>query len=170
MLLDSLVVARHACLVDLYLVQHGEATSQEDDPSRPLTDDGRRQVGRVARAIAAIGIAPAGIYHSGKLRAEQTAQILAETLNPGLSPSRLEGLAPKDDPALAERTVATFAAPVMLVGHLPHLSRLCSQLLVGDPSRPVVAFQNGGVVCLAREGDEGWRVRWLVTPEVTPPE
>ncbi len=151
-------------------MQHGEATSEEQDPSRPLTDDGRRQVGRVARAVATVGIAPAEIYHSGKLRAEQTARILADTLNPDLSLSRLEGLAPKDDPALAERAIATFTAPVMLVGHLPHLGRLCSQLLVGDPSRPVVAFRNGGVVCLGRQGDEGWTVRWIVTPEVTPSE
>ena len=151
-------------------MQHGEATSEEEDPSRPLTDHGRRQVGRVARTVAAVGITPAGIYHSGKLRAEQTARILADALNPDLSPSRLEGLAPKDDPTLAERAIATFAAPVMLVGHLPHLGRLCSQLLVGDPSRPLVTFRNGGVVCLARQGDEGWAVRWIVTPEVTPAE
>jgi phosphohistidine phosphatase len=156
--------------VDLYLVQHGEATSQEEDPSRPLTARGRQQVGRVARAVATAGIAPAAIYHSGKLRAEQTAQILADALGPDLSPSRLEGLAPNDDPTLAEHTIATSAAPMMLVGHLPHLSRLCSQLLAGDPTLPLVRFRNGGVVCLAREGDEGWTVRWIVTPEVTPPE
>lgn len=151
-------------------MQHGEAASQKEDPSRPLTDRGRRQVGRVARAVAAVGIAPAGIYHSGKLRAEQTARILAETLNPDLSPSRMEGLAPKDDLAVAERAIAAFAAPVMLVGHLPHLSRLCSRLITGDPTREVVAFYNGGIVCLGRRAGEGWTLRWIVTPEVAPTE
>lgn len=154
--------------MDLYLVQHGEAASEEQDPSRPLTDLGRRQVSRVARALAAAGIAPAGIYHSGKLRAEQTARILAEALHPGLVPSRMQGLAPMDEPAAAARAIAAFAAPVMLVGHLPHLSRLCSRLVTGDPGREIVAFHNGGVVCLAPRANEGWALRWIVTPDVAP--
>jgi phosphohistidine phosphatase len=165
--LDSLLLALHACTVDLYLVQHGEATSQDQDPSRPLTDHGRRQVGRVARAVAAAGIAPAGIYHSGKLRAEQTARILAEALSPELTPSRMQGLAPMDDPAVAQRAIAAFAAPVVLVGHLPHLARLCSLLVTGDPASEVVAFHNGGIVCLARQGNDRWTLRWIVTPELT---
>ncbi len=156
--------------MDLYLVQHGEAATKERDPSRPLTDHGRQQVTRVARAAAAVGIAPAGIYHSGKLRAEQTAGIFAAALSPGLLPSRLEGLAPNDDPAVAERAIAAFAAPVMLVGHLPHLSRLCSRLVAGDAAQDLVAFRNGGVVCLGRDEEGNWRLRWILPPEVAPAE
>lgn len=36
----------------------------------------------------------------------------------------------------------------MLVGHLPHLARLAAVLLADDPERPVVAFQQGGLVGL----------------------
>ncbi|MDJ0848388.1 MAG: histidine phosphatase family protein [Myxococcota bacterium] len=59
----------------VYLVQHGLAKSKDLDPARPLTDAGRDEAERVARAVAAAGVDPALILHSGKSRAEQTAEI-----------------------------------------------------------------------------------------------
>jgi phosphohistidine phosphatase len=54
--------------------------------------------------------------------------------------------------------------PLMLVGHLPHLRRLASLLLVGDPEREIIRFRNGAVVCLVTmEGR--WLVQWVLTPE-----
>jgi phosphohistidine phosphatase len=52
----------------------------------------------------------------------------------------------------------------MLVGHTPHLARLASLLLTGDPEGDFIDFSMGGVACLRREGDR-WRLRWLITPE-----
>jgi len=54
----------------------------------------------------------------------------------------------------------------MLVGHLPHLSRLASRLICGDEERKVVSFQMGGVVCLERDAEGNWSVRWALTPEL----
>ena len=35
----------------------------------------------------------------------------------------------------------------------------------GEPDRPVVRFQNGGVVCLVRERHtDVWVVRWAIVP------
>ena len=60
-----------------------------------------------------------------------------------------------------------FRSPALLVGHLPHLSRLASLLLVGDATREIVAFRMGGIVCL--ENDAGrWRIKWILTPETVP--
>jgi phosphohistidine phosphatase len=152
--------------VELYLVQHGEAKPEEQDPARPLTDRGREDAARVARAAARSGLRVTAIHHSGKLRARQTAEILAAELKPEKGVSQLDGLAPNDDPHLAERVALRQSAPVLLVGHLPHLSRLASLLLVGDPSREIIAFRMGGMVCLDR-GDEGlWRLRWALVPEL----
>jgi phosphohistidine phosphatase len=53
----------------------------------------------------------------------------------------------------------------MLVGHLPHLSRLAALLLAGDPERETVAFRNAGVVCLEGQGGR-FAVRWILTPEL----
>lgn len=151
--------------MDLYLVQHGEAAAEEVDPARPLTEQGRAQVARVARAARRMGVSVTRIHHSGKLRAHQTAEVLARELGLGSGVSKVDGLAPNDDPTTARRLVETLEAPVMLVGHLPHLSRLTSLLVAGDASREIVAFRMGGIVCLARGGDGTWRVRWALPPE-----
>jgi phosphohistidine phosphatase len=151
--------------MELFLVQHGEAKPEQEDPERPLSDRGRADVERTARAAARIGLEVGAIRHSGKLRARQTAEILARELKPAGGVSELPGLAPKDDPAAARRAVEALSAPLMLVGHLPHLSRLASSLLVGDPEKEIVAFQMGGIVRLV-ETDGRWRVRFALTPEM----
>ena len=63
--------------MDLYLMQHGQATTETEDPERPLTDAGRAAVQRVAKRARAADVRISGCLHSGKLRAEQTAQQLA---------------------------------------------------------------------------------------------
>lgn len=60
----------------LYLVQHGEALSKEQDTKRSLSEQGRREVERMANFLATAGVRVARICHSGKLRAQQTAEIL----------------------------------------------------------------------------------------------
>ena len=52
-----------------------------------------------------------------------------------------------------------------MVGHLPHLARLVSLLVVGDPSKEVLAFRMGALVALGRD-EEGWRLRFVLTPEM----
>ena len=153
--------------MDCYLVQHGEATPEREDPARPLTDRGRREVERVAQAAQRSEVAVAAIVHSGKLRAQQTADLLAATLAPVGGVRAVAGLAPLDGPAAARELLDQAAAPTMLVGHLPHLSRLTSLLVVGDPSREIVCFRMGAIVCLTRE-EERWRIKWILTPDFVP--
>lgn len=54
---------------------------------------------------------------------------------------------------------------MMLVGHLPHLSRLVSLLIACDTERGVVDFKMGGVLCL-RKKNGTWSVEWFVTPDI----
>jgi len=77
----------------------------------------------------------------------------------------MKGLSPMDDPAEAQAMLEAAQETLMLVGHLPHLSRLASALLVGDPGREVIQFRMGAIVCLSRiEGS--WVVKWILTPEL----
>jgi phosphohistidine phosphatase len=164
--------------MELYLVQHGESKPESEDPERRLTERGRKEVERVARAAARLRLTLEAIAHSGKPRARQTAEILAAHLAPTRGPREMEGLAPKDDPARARQAVERAEEPLMLVGHLPHLSRLASLLVVGDPDREIVAFRMGGIVCLTRKEEKpdaagagasapgGWRLKWILTPEL----
>lgn len=149
--------------MELYLMQHGEAKPEKEDPDRPLTGRGETEVGRVAALAARAGVRIDEARHSGKTRARQTAEILAAALNGRLR--EVEGLKPKDDPEATRREVEILDGAVALVGHLPHLERLASLLLAGDAERGVVAFRPGGLVALAR--DEGtWRLRWALVPEL----
>lgn len=150
--------------MEFFLVRHGEAKSEHDDPRRPLSDQGRKQVGEVARAVAAKQIRVRAILHSDKLRAKETAEILAGALLPRDGIRRMQGLSPEDDPWVARGELEAAAEPLMLVGHLPHLGRLASLLLTGDAERGVVDFRPATVVCLSRSGEE-WEIRWIVSPE-----
>jgi phosphohistidine phosphatase len=151
--------------MNLYLMQHGEAKAETEDPSRPLTDRGRLEVERVARYAARLQLGIALVEHSGKLRARQTAEIVAARLTPRPRVEERPGLAPNDDPAGLARALREASEPRLLVGHLPHLARLASLLVVGDSARPVLAFRMGGLVALAREG-EGFRVRFVLPPDL----
>ena len=152
----------------VYLVQHGLAKSKEEDPARPLTPAGREEVERVARAAAAAGVRPASILHSGKTRAQQTTEAFAAHLKPAQGVHTAEGLDPNDEPHRMRQRVAEADEPLMLVGHLPHLSRLAALLLADTPEREIVAFRNAGVVCLERRKDR-FAVRWILTPELVAP-
>lgn len=151
----------------VYLVQHGEAKPEEEDPQRPLTPRGREEVQRVAAWAARAGIPVDVIEHSGKLRAQQTAEILAAALQPPQGVRAVAGLAPLDDVRPVAERLAQGEERVMLVGHLPFMSRLASLLLVEDPEREIVRFRYGGILCLGRV-EAGWRVLWMVTPDVVP--
>lgn len=149
---------------ELYLMQQGDAVAEEIDLERPLTDGGRDEVRRVAEAAVRRGVAIRKVYHSGKRRAEETAEILAAEVARGETPEGMEGLAPKDDPRRAAAAVEATEGAVALVGHLPHLSRLVSLLVANNPDREIVAFRQGGLVKLAC--DDGWRIAWILVPEL----
>jgi phosphohistidine phosphatase len=151
--------------MELYLMQHGEAEPEEVDPARPLTPLGREEVARVARVARKMGVRVGLILHSGKLRALETAEILARELGPEIEVRQADGLAPKDDPRAVLPAIEASSQNLVLVGHLPHLSRLASLLLIGDPGREVVAFRMGALVALERDSAGAWKVRWIVPPE-----
>jgi phosphohistidine phosphatase len=154
----------------LYLVQHGEAKKEEEDPARPLSEKGKNDVIRTASFLSRLDAAALRILHSGKLRAEQTAGIMASALThpPSGELSGTDGLSPLDDPGIWEDRLKYMSEDVMLVGHLPHLGRLSSGLLCGDKEKNVVSFRMGCIVCLGRDDKGLWSLHWMITPEILP--
>ncbi len=150
----------------LYLVQHGEAKREEEDPLRGLTEKGTRDVTRVAAYAAGIPIRPVRIYHSGKTRAVQTAAIFAEAIKPPDGVVETDALSPTDDPRAWHSRLTDMEDDVMLVGHLPHLGRLAGLLFSGDRGTAAINFKMGGVVCLERDEAGPWVVEWMVIPEI----
>ena len=152
----------------LYLVQHGEAKSKEADPERRLTEKGRCDTEKVAAFLRPLGLVVTAVWQSGKPRARETAGILTAALEAKAGVVERSGLAPNDPVALVAKQINAAAEDTMIVGHLPFLGKLAALLVAGEESTGVVAFRNGGVVCLERDREGGWSVLWAVTPDVLP--
>jgi phosphohistidine phosphatase len=157
--------------VNLYLLRHGEAQAKQQDPERPLTAAGAEMARRVARFLGGLDLRLAGVQHSTKLRARQTAEIIAEGAGLSAPVTQVPNLEPLDDvEGLADALTSGATSDLMLVGHLPHLNRLASRLVAGDAGLELFAFPECGVLCLRRgEGNAGagpvWRVQWMIAPE-----
>lgn len=150
----------------LYLVQHGEAMSEDVDPDRPLSDSGRTDVARVAGFLAEAGVTVDRVLHSGKTRARQTADAYAAALSPGAVVAEADGgIAPKDPTDWLADAAGGWTADVLVVGHLPFMARLVSRLAAGDEDAGVAAFTPGTVVCLERNDAAGtWAIASMVGP------
>jgi phosphohistidine phosphatase len=143
--------------VHLFLVHHGDAVGVEIEPSRPLSQAGRGAVNRLAEDAAARGAKPAVVWHSGKLRAKQTAEAFWRACNPFAEFSATKDLQPDDPPDWMRNRLRGETRDVMLVGHYPHLPGLLSLLL----GQVVVSFPQHGIVALTSDDDgETWREVW----------
>lgn len=150
----------------LYLVQHGNAVASEVDPERPLSDRGQQDVEKIAGFIKPLTLNIDYIWHSEKKRAAQTAEIIAASIPPQKACIQRQGLAPNDDVTALKNELASANQDIMIVGHLPFLSKLASLLLAGSESANTVAFKQGGIVCLSRSEQGQWQIDWMVTPEL----
>jgi phosphohistidine phosphatase len=151
----------------LYLIQHGEAKPEAEDPERSLTAKGEEEVHRVSKAATPLKIRPSKVYHSGKRRAKQTAEILARGLDiPDSQVEAVQGLNPNDDIRSWADRISEETKDLMLVGHLPFLEKLASLLICGKETARVVLFRYGAIVCLEQKEDKGWSLRWILTPEM----
>ena len=147
----------------VYLVRHGAAKPKEEDPQRGLTTAGQEGAQNVANWAASAGLRVDEIHHSGKLRAAQTAQIFSAALGPDVEPQAMQGLNPNDDVRPVAEVLASATRTLMLVGHLPFLGRLVSQLVIGDPDQNLVTFAAAGLVRLSKS-DTGWVIDCVVQP------
>ena len=115
---------------------------------------------RLAIATAARGVKPAVVWHSGKLRAKQTAEAFWRLCNALAEFSASRDLQP-DDPAIWMRErLRGEARDVLLAGHYPHLPRLLRLLLTGREDSPVPFPQHGIVALESTDGGETWVEKW----------
>lgn len=148
----------------LLLVRHGDALSCQMDPDRRLSEQGIMDVTRVAQYLKSLGWNLDDIRHSEKLRAKQTAEILAKELS-GVPPKLMQGLLPNDDIAHAIKEAEQCVHNLVLVSHLPFLPKLALELL-GKKSAPGFAsFLPGGVLVLSRQPSSIWVADQKISPE-----
>jgi phosphohistidine phosphatase len=142
--------------VRLYLVHHAEATAHEDDSRRPLSARGEAQAEQGAANAAAHGAKPLVVWHSGKLRARQTALAFWRACNALAEFSATPDLQPTDSPSRMRDRLRGESRDILMAGHYPHLPSLLALLVNAD-----VQFPQHGVVALETT-DEGetWQELW----------
>ena len=147
--------------MQFYLVQHGIALDKTVDPDRPLSPSGENMTRTIAEHLAQIGTNLQQVFHSGKTRARQTAEIFAAALN-NPPVSEHEFLNPGDDPVLL---LPHISSQCMYVGHLPHMEKLVSVLLGNDQDTRPVRFANSAVICIAHDDGE-YYLDWFLKPSL----
>ena len=140
------------------LVHHGETVDPAVDSLRPLSPRGRQVAEALAGACAQRGVRPSAVWHSGKLRARQTAEAFWLACNPLAEFTAVRGLQPTDPPGPIRDILASDTRDLVIVGHMPHLEGLL-ELLVA-PNAGVTGFPSHGVVALEPETALRWVERW----------
>ena len=150
----------------VYLVQHGEARSKDEDPERHLTERGVMDAERVSDFLLTLNLKAETIWHSGKVRARQTAEILCAGFSGQAKPLEREGLAPNDPAAPLKPTLLEASGDIVIVGHLPFLAKLAALLVTNNEGNDIVAFGRGCVLCLERNPNGSWKIIWMITPDL----
>lgn len=144
--------------MDVYLVHHGDAVGPEVDPRRPLSEQGRADVARLAAEAEARGARPLVVWHSGKLRARQTAEAFWRACNALASFTATRDLQPDDPPEWIRDRLRAEARDILITGHYPHLPRLLAVMTEGQA---LSTFPQHGVVALTTEdGGNTWKEIW----------
>lgn len=149
-------------LNQIYFSQHGLALNKAENAARPLSSDGIRQTQTIADQLKTSCIPVSKIFHSGKLRAQQTAEIFATTLITP-APTMLSGMLPMDDYKILKDSLNTDQA--LYVGHLPHLNKVISSLVTETTAKQIVQFKNSGIICLTNNNNT-YSVSWYLTPQI----
>lgn len=150
----------------LYLLQHGDSLPEEVDSERPLSPQGREDVRRLSNFVGNAGIRVGRVLHSGKTRARQSAEIIAQKMAPGLATESAAGLNPNDPVEPVAEQIRNWSQDMLLVGHMPFMGRLGGMLVCGNRDLSLVAFKPGTLACLERDDQGRWSLAWVLRPEL----
>lgn len=147
----------------LYLVRHGKyhINAQQLDE---LDREGKQEIENLAAFLKPLQINVAHIFHSTKLRAKQTAELLGPSFQCQHGIQEREGLAPTDEINLIKEEIESAGQDILLVGHLPFMSRLVSKLVLGDENKEIMLFYTSTMACLVTDGQQ-WLIEWVVNPD-----
>ena len=157
--------------MEIYILRHAIAVERgtpgyKKDSDRPLTKEGEAKMRQIAEAMLGMELKFDLILSSPYVRAEQTAQIVANELDEEVTFTDL--LVP-DGNALDLIAEINDEKPqrVLLVGHEPDLSRLISVLVTGG-SDAAIELKKGGLCKLTSEKlsfGQCATLNWLLTPK-----
>ena len=154
----------------LYLLRHAHAGNPAnwtgDDAERPLSARGKDQAQRLGQLMAGRGVVPDTIVSSPKVRARQTANIVADALGVGVTcDGRLAEAF--DLEALAGLIAGVGGTSLMVVGHDPDFSEMLATL-VGAAMLPLRKGAVARVDLAMPLGPGCGTLRWLLPPDLLP--
>ncbi len=159
-------------VLEVYLLRHAHAGNPDqwtgDDAERPLSAKGRKQAERLGRFLAERGFKPDAIVTSPKLRARQTADLVAAPLKARVETDhRLGG--PLDVDLLAQIVADAGNGRVLLVGHDPDFSELAAELS-GAQHLPLKKGMLARIDVTPPMREGSGLLRWLVPPDLVEAE
>ncbi len=150
----------------VFIVRHAHAVDAEEDPERPLSKRGRKQVQSLATFLKPTNALQTDeVWHSPLARSRETAELLVRGLGLDAKLMEVDGLQSEDDPAIVARKLQTRRKPLVIVGHEPHLSALASLLVAGVREPPRFTLKKCSVLAV-EQVDDHWSVCWQVSPEI----
>jgi phosphohistidine phosphatase len=161
-----------------WLVRHVHAVTEEENPLRPLSREGReacRLIVEFFRRNGAVSTATT-VWHSPLVRARETAELLRGGLLTEAMLVETGGLLSDDDPRPVAERLEQQEGNVMIVGHEPQLSALATLLVRGKDRPAAFELKKGAILELEmtdgrhkKTGRRRWRVRWYFAPELLGP-
>ena len=143
--------------MDCILFRHGIAADwrdwQQEDRSRPLTEEGIEKTQKAVKGLIRLGVIPTQLLCSPYLRTRQTADIAKETLDVAGQPQPCVELRPDASPEDFLNTLVSFSEDdcVLCVGHEPHLGHTAGTMLLGQPVSGL-SFKKAGACCIRFHG------------------
>lgn len=150
----------------VYLVRHGDYVMDTTQQLDVLTEQGIAEVNAIVNMLKPLNIHVANIFYSNKNRAQQTAELLSQGISSGTLPTIRQGLNPNDDVSMIASEISAVDEDWMLVGHLPFMGRLASQLILGNENKEIIAFLPGTMACLEQIDTERWVINWVLSPNL----
>ena len=150
----------------IYIVRHCQADEAFLDKEKHLSPQGIEEAESIAAFLKPMKITVHYLFHSGKTRAQETAEILSKAVKSSDGISRHSGINP-DDPV--EDVLVEFVSynrDIMLVSHLPFVENLAAFLLKGDNTKCGFNFSPGSVMCLKKDESESWKLEWMISPSL----
>lgn len=157
----------------LHLLRHAHAGDPEawdgPDAARPLSEKGRDQAERLGAYLADIAFRTDAVITSPKLRAAETAEIVADHL--GVVVTEDDRLAGSPDLDALEAVLARAEDPdrPVVVGHDPDFSELLADLC----NAANVTMRKGAfarIECDRPLRPGGGTLRWLIPPDAIRPK
>ena len=106
--------------------------------------------------MKARGFVPAAIWHSGKLRARQTAEAFLVACNPFAEFKMVRGVRPDDPPEILRDALLAETRDLIVAGHIPHLTAWLELAAPGSESFPL----HGAVALQSDDEGRTWKEVW----------